>query len=120
MRWSGLVQCGMLLDKRSMHDLFEAIYIGGEAAESILKRHPSVDASPLAHLAVRMASKSERPPSAWWCRFPLLGLPDFYAMQCVVSADMLATGSVGSGIERLMLCVVGSALSGERSKAAAG
>jgi len=97
----------MLLDKRSMYDVFHGLYIDGSAAEVVLSRHPAIAASPLAGLAVRTAAKV-REAALTVAQVYSLGLPDFLAMTCVVSAHVLANRNSGSGIERLVLSAAGS------------
>ncbi len=98
----------MVLDKRSMHDLFRAIYIDGTDAEELLIGHPAVAASPLAGLAARTSAKA-RAAALTVAQAHGLGLPEYLAMTCVVSANVLVMRGPGSGIERLVLSVVGSA-----------
>lgn len=104
----------MVLDKRSMHDILQAIYIDGTGAEAILVQHSAIAASPLATLAVRTSAKIREAALAV-ARAHTLGLPDFLAMTCVVSAHVLVTRNPGSGIERLILSVAGSAFLADRA-----
>lgn len=97
----------MLLNKQSMTDLVKAIYVDGVGAVSILAAHPAVVASPLARLAIRTAVKV-RSAAQTVCHEHGLSISEFYAMQCIVSAYLLANHYPGSGIERLVLSVVGS------------
>lgn len=104
----------MLLDKRSMHDIIQAIYVNGTGAETILAQNPAIAASPVAALALRTAAKV-REAALVVARAHSLGLADFFAMTCIVSAYVLVTRSPGDGIERLNLSVVGAAfLAGRR------
>jgi hypothetical protein len=104
----------MVLDKRSMHDIFRAIYIDGTGAEAILAQHPAIAASPLATLAIRTSAKI-REAALTVARAHTLALPHFLAMTCVVSAHVLVTRTPGSGIERLVIGVVGSAFLADRA-----
>ncbi|HVT87721.1 MAG TPA: phosphotransferase [Tepidisphaeraceae bacterium] len=104
----------MVLDERTMHDIFRAIYIDGTGAETILGQHAAIAVSPLAALAVRTAAKI-REAALIVASAHSLGLPDFLAMTCVVSAHVLVTRSPGSGIERLILSVVGAAFLADRA-----
>lgn len=99
----------MVLDKRSMRDLFSALYLNGTGAEELLMGYPAVAASPLSGLAIRTAAKV-RGAALTVAQAYGLGLPEFLAMTCVVSAHVLVTRSPGSGIERLVLSIVGPAL----------
>jgi aminoglycoside phosphotransferase (APT) family kinase protein len=96
----------MLSDERAMQELVQAIYIDGTAADDVLAAHPAIAASPLASLAVRSAAKIRRSALAV-AEVHSLGLPDFLAMTSVVSAHILAIRNPGSGIERIILSVVG-------------
>jgi hypothetical protein len=95
----------MLLNKRSMHDIFYSVYVTGTAPDSILREYPLVAASPLATLAIRSAAKV-RAAAGTVTSAHGLSISDFFAMQCIVSAHILANLSPGSGIERLMLSVL--------------
>jgi hypothetical protein len=103
----------MVVDERSMHDIFRAVYIDGTGADTILADNAAVAASPLASLAIRTAAKT-REAAMTVATAHSLGLPDFLAMTCVVSAFVLMTRSPGSGTERLVLSVVGTALMADR------
>lgn len=99
----------MVLDKHSMHDLFRALYVDGTEAEAILVQHPAVAASPLAALSVRTSARI-RAAALAVATVHGLGLPDFLAMTCVVSAHVLVTRNPGLGVERLLLSVAGAPL----------
>jgi hypothetical protein len=86
--------------------MIQAIYIDGTAADVVLAAHPAIAASPLASLAVRTAAKIRQSVLAV-AQVHSLGLPDFLAMTSVVSAHVLAVRNSGSGIDRLVLSVVG-------------
>ena len=90
----------MLLDKRSMHEVFYSLYIEGVSSEEILRRYPIIDASPLAALAIRTSAKI-RSVSLEVAEAHGLGVTHYLAMQCVVAAHVLANRNLGSGIERL-------------------
>ena len=99
----------MILDKRSMHDAIHAIYVDGVDAESVLAQHATIAASPSASLAIRTAVKC-RAGALAVAGAHSLGPADFLAMTCVVSAFVLTMRQPGSGIERLILSVVGPAI----------
>ena len=96
----------MLSDKRSMQEVVQAIYIDGTPADAVLAAHRAIAASPSASLAVRTAAKI-RQSALVVAQVHSLGLPDFLAMTSVVAAHVLAIRHSGSGIERLVLSVVG-------------
>jgi hypothetical protein len=105
----------MLLDKQSMRNIIRAIYIDGTAADPILSEHSVIAASPLAALAVRTAAKV-REKATGVMKEHGLGLSDFWAMNCVVAAHVLANRSPGSGIERLVLSVIGPRFLADRGR----
>lgn len=99
----------MLVDERTMREIIQAIYIDGTTAEAILAEQPVLAASPLVGLAVRTADKV-REAALKVAKAHSLGLPDLLAMICVVAGHVLVAHHPGSGIERILLSVVGSSL----------
>jgi hypothetical protein len=95
----------MVLPKQSMFQAFEAIYADGQSAEQVLADHPALAASPLTALAVRVAART-RQAALQVAQSHSLGVPDFFAMTCVVSAHVLCVRTPGSGVERLLLSVL--------------
>lgn len=99
----------LLVDERTMREIIQAIYIDGSTAEAILSEHPVLAASPLVGLAIRTAAKV-REAALKVAKAHSLGLPDLLAMACVVAGHVLVAHHPGSGIERVLLSVVGSGL----------
>ena len=99
----------LLVDERMMREIIQAIYIDGSTAEAILAEHPVLAASPLVGLAVRTAAKV-REAALKVANAHSLGLPDLLAMTSVVAGHVLVAHHPGSGIERVLLSVVGSSL----------
>ena len=102
----------MLIDKRSLIDVFQAIYVNGDSADSVLNDNPALEVCPLTKLAIRTAAKVRQAAMTVGVAHGL-GLKHYLAMTCVVSAHILVNRSPGSGIERLILSVVGSQLFSE-------
>jgi hypothetical protein len=96
----------MLLDDRSMQEIIKAIYIDGSPAEAILGEYPPFEASPLAKLAIRTATKV-RQAALSVAEAHSLRLRDFLAMSCVVASYVLAVQNPGAATERLILSVLG-------------
>jgi len=71
----------------------------------VLADHSALAASPLTALAVRIAART-REAAMEVARAHSLGVPDFFAMTCVVSAHVLCVRSLGSGVERLLISVL--------------
>jgi hypothetical protein len=88
-----------------MYQVFEAIYVDGQAGDQVLADHSALAASPLTALALRVAART-RQAALEVAEAHSLGLPDFVAMTCVVSAHVLTVRSPGSGVERLLLSVL--------------
>ena len=99
----------MLVDERTMWEIFQAIYIDGSTASAILAEHPVLAASPLVGLAIRTAIKV-REAALKVAEAHSLGLPDLLAMICVVAGHVLVAHNPCSGVERVLLSVTGSSL----------
>jgi len=104
----------MLMDEQTMREIIQAIYIDGTTAEAILAKYHVLAASPLVGLAVRTAAKV-REATLKVANAHSLGLPDLLAMTCVVAGHVLVAHHPGSGIERVLLSVVGSSLLASRT-----
>jgi hypothetical protein len=102
----------MLIDEHSMRDVMAELYVEGLAADKVLGSHPELAASPMTSLAIRTAAKV-RETALKVAESHSLGLPDLLAMVCVVSGHVLVARNPGSGIERVLLGVVGAQLPGE-------
>jgi hypothetical protein len=92
----------MVLPKQSMFDVIRAIYVEGREADDVLANNAALAASPLTELALRVAAKT-RQAAIKVAEAHSIGMQDFYAMTCVVSAHVLAVRTPGSGVERLLL-----------------
>lgn len=99
----------MSVDKQSLFDTFNEMYVEGAGADRILREHPEIAASPLAALAVK-TTVSVREVALEVAKAHSLGLRDYLAMTCVVAGNVLVDRNPGSGIERLVLSVAGSRL----------
>lgn len=99
----------MLLNKQSMRDLFHSVYVVGADVQSVLRNHPALSVSPLARLAIRTAARV-RTAADSVSRSHGLDSLEFYAMHCIVSAYLLVNQAPGSGVERLLLSVLGAKL----------
>jgi len=94
-----------LLDERDLGQLFVAIYVNGDAAETVLARFPAIAASAACRLAVTCAEKVRA------CALAVAaahggGVEDYLAMVTVVSGYLLAHRVPTSSVERALLAAL--------------
>ena len=99
----------MLIDEHASREIYKSVYVDGASTDAILNSNQDIAASPLTSLAIRVAIKV-REASLLVAQAHSLGLIDLFAMICVVSGHMLVSRDPGSGIERVLLSVLGARL----------